>query len=191
MTGVFTSTCSTVLLAVPVAKQNGLMGKAIAWHWGAFIYHPLPWASKSCCLKGRELGGSEHRRRPDANKRQHICHRAGACGRALVSAGGKHGLWGLSRSHLLFPPALVPVLGQVCYKSIPFTSQAVRAKPGGYWKTAVRCVILFFFTLMPHLIFHNLGNVLLCQRHPQKLAGSSTADIYVIRLGLWSSYSAR
>lgn len=83
-------------------------------------------------------------------------------------------------------PALVPVLGQVCYKSMPIyvtgsQSQTLRVLESGLQR---RNFVLL--TLMPHLIFHNLGNALPCQRRPQRPAGGSVTGIYVIRLGLES-----
>lgn len=88
-------------------------------------------------------------------------------------------------------PALAPVLGQVCHKSIPIYVTGSQSQTLRVLENGLQMCNFVLLTLMPHLIFHDLGNALLCQRHPQRLAGGSVTDIYVIRLELQSSRVAR
>lgn len=147
------------LLALPVAKWNGVTGKAIVWHWGAFIHHPpLPQAlwgalspeSPMSCLKWEGAGGgSEHHQGPGISKGQSSSTLSTGLefvGLHLPPAGMR---CGLSGSEQELPPVPCqrwrPCWGRFAINPYPFTSQAVRAKPWGYWKMAFRCVILFFW----------------------------------------------
>lgn len=86
-------------------------------------------------------------------------------------------------------PALLPVLGWVCHKSIPVYATGSQSQARGALESSLWMCNFVLLTLTPHLIFHSPGNAFLCQR--QRLAARSATDICIIRLGLQSLCSAR